>query len=580
MPGAATETELGARPNAPVPRHRRLARLVVLVGILLIVLILAGAAVRGRGRVARNVTLAGAPIGGMSRPELATHVRGLAARYARATVVVRTKGGTLELTAAEIGLAVDRTKTVSSALAVGHGGNPVARLWVWARSLLGSRRAPVRVTFDRAALHQLVATRDPGVHTAAVEPSLATHNNRVVAVDGKPGKGLNPRAVISALPRAATRGLPIVMQGPRGSVPPRFQLADAQKLVAKAEALTSKPLPVSAGSTTIDVPTSILRSWIRALPGPDELGLGMDEAGAGTDLNRLLGGAGTDPVDAGFTVSGGVVQVTPGHAGTACCTAEAPARVAAALASRPTNGVPVELPLKEVQPRRTVDEARKLGVQEQVSTFSTHHNPGEPRVQNIHKVADIIRGTVLEPGQSVSVNGKLGPRTAAKGYLEAPVIGEGSRFSTDIGGGISQFATTMFNAAFFAGMDVTEYSAHGLYISRYPYGREATLSFPHPDLIVKNNSPYGVLIWTSYTATDITVSFYSTHWVDAEQTNQTKVEKPAIAPADRDPAKPPIGPCVAVTTERTRRYVSDGRTTTDKFYAYYRPEEGASCPPR
>ena len=201
-------------------------------------------------------------------------------------------------------------------------------------------------------------------------------------------------------------------------------------------------------------------------------------------------------------------------------------------------------------------------------------------MQNIHKVADIIRGTVLEPGQSVSVNGKLGPRTAAKGYVEAPVIGEGSRFSTDIGGGISQFATTMFNAAFFAGMDITEYSAHGLYISRYPYGREATLSFPHPDLIVKNNSPYGVLIWTSYTATDITVSFYSTHWVDVEQSNQTKVEKPAIAPADRDPAKPPIGPCVAVTTERTRHYVSDGHTTTDNFYAYYRPEEGASCPPR
>src|SRR5438876_2302962 len=100
MPGVATETEPDARPNAPVPRHRRLARLVVLVGILLIVLILAGAAVRGRGRVARNVTLAGAPIGGMSRSELATHVRSLAARYAHATVVVRTKGGKLELTAA------------------------------------------------------------------------------------------------------------------------------------------------------------------------------------------------------------------------------------------------------------------------------------------------------------------------------------------------------------------------------------------------------------------------------------------------------------------------------------------------
>src|SRR5437764_11117236 len=112
MPGAATETELSARPNAPVLRHRRLARLAFLVGILLIVLILAGAAVRGRGRVARNVTLAGASIGGMSRAELTTHVRSLASRYGTATVLVRTKGGEVELPAPEIHLAVDRAKTV------------------------------------------------------------------------------------------------------------------------------------------------------------------------------------------------------------------------------------------------------------------------------------------------------------------------------------------------------------------------------------------------------------------------------------------------------------------------------------
>src|SRR4051812_48741916 len=130
MPGAATQIEPDARPKAPLPRQRRLVRLVVFVGIFLIVLILAGAAVRGRGRVARNVTLAGAPIGGMSRSELTAHVRGMASRYARATVVVRTTGGKVELTAPEITLAIDTGRTVRSALAVGHAGNPVARLWV------------------------------------------------------------------------------------------------------------------------------------------------------------------------------------------------------------------------------------------------------------------------------------------------------------------------------------------------------------------------------------------------------------------------------------------------------------------
>ena len=580
MPGAATEAETAAPSDAPSVPHRRLVRLGLAGGIVIIVLILVGVAMNAHGKVANNVTLAGKRIGGLQRGELTARVRALALRYERANVEVRTKGGKVQLAASEIGLAVEKKKTVDAALAAGHGRNPLSRVWAWLRSQVGVRHASVKVTFDRQPVYELVTQRDPGSHTAAVEPSLTSHNNHITAVDGKPGRGLNPWSVIRALPKAAGRGLPIVVEARRGKVPARFRLSDAQRLVSKAEALTSKPLPVSAGDTTIDVPTTILRSWIRALPAEKELILGMDEAGAGHDLSRLLGSAGTDPADAGFVVSGGTVQITPGKAGTACCTSEAPARVANALASRPPNNQPVQLPLKVVEPRRTVDEARKLGIQEQVSTFTTHHNPGEPRVSNIHRIADTIRGSVIEPGQSLSINNKVGPRTAAKGYVEAPVIGEGTRFSTDIGGGISQFATTMFNAAFFAGMDVTEYSAHGLYISRYPYGREATLSYPHPDLVVKNNSPYGVLVWTSYTATDITVSFWSTHWVDADQTNQTKVEKPAIAPPDRDPAKPPIGPCVAVTTERTRRYVSDGHTRTDNFYAYYRPEEGASCPPR
>ena len=70
-----------------------------------------------------------------------------------------------------------------------------------------------------------------------------------------------------------------------------------------------------------------------------------------------------------------------------------------------------------------------------------------------------------------------------------------------VGGGISQFATTTFNAAFFGGLDLVEYQSHSIYISRYPYGREATLSFPKPDLVIGNNTPYGVLIWPTYTGT-------------------------------------------------------------------------------
>jgi vancomycin resistance protein YoaR len=182
---------------------------------------------------------------------------------------------------------------------------------------------------------------------------------------------------------------------------------------------------------------------------------------------------------------------------------------------------------------------------------------------NIHRIADLIQGQVIAPGATFSINDFVGPRTAAKGFVDAPVIDEHYNFSTDIGGGISQFATTIFNAAFFSGLDIPSYFMHGIYISRYPYGRESTISFPDPDVRIRNNTPYGVLIWPTYTDTSITVTMYSTKWVSGDQTGQTTTPK---------------GPCTQVVTERTRTYVDGRKPTIDHFSGLYSPTEGVECP--
>jgi vancomycin resistance protein YoaR len=130
-----------------------------------------------------------------------------------------------------------------------------------------------------------------------------------------------------------------------------------------------------------------------------------------------------------------------------------------------------------------------------------------------------------------------------------------------VGGGISQFATTLFNAAFFGGLDFDTYQAHSIYITRYPYGREATLSFPSPDLIIRNTTPHPVYIWTEYTDTSITVSLWSTRYATGAQTGQSTS---------------PAGACTRVRTERTRTY-ADGHRAVDSVYATYQPGEGQGC---
>ena len=96
---------------------------------------------------------------------------------------------------------------------------------------------------------------------------------------------------------------------------------------------------------------------------------------------------------------------------------------------------------------------------------------------------------------------------------------------------------------------------------RYPRGREATLSYPHPDLQIKNTTPYGILIWPEYTDTDLTVHLYSTHYVDVQV---------------GEPYTQPSGRCTKYISPRTRTYV-DGRVAHDTVFARYRPAEGVDC---
>ena len=186
--------------------------------------------------------------------------------------------------------------------------------------------------------------------------------------------------------------------------------------------------------------------------------------------------------------------------------------------------------------------------------FTTYHDAGGARITNIHRMADLVRGAVIAPGASFSINDHVGERTAEKGFVAAGAIRDGQHVE-EIGGGVSQFATTMFNAAYFAGLQIDTSQAHSEYFDRYPRGREATMGFPAPDLAFTNDTPYGIMIWTSYTETSLTVTLYSTPYATAEQTGIVDGTS---------------GKCTTVTTTRTITY-PDGRTAQDKFRATYRP---------
>jgi vancomycin resistance protein YoaR len=151
-----------------------------------------------------------------------------------------------------------------------------------------------------------------------------------------------------------------------------------------------------------------------------------------------------------------------------------------------------------------------MGIEERLATFTTTFSSSNaPRVNNIQTLAGALDGTLIPPGGQFSFNGAIGPRTAEKGYQEAGTIVDG-RLVPTLGGGICQVCTTLFNTVFLSGLPVDQRSNHSFYISHYPTGRDATVSWGGPDFKFTNDTSAWVLIATGYSSSSVTISLYGT----------------------------------------------------------------------
>ncbi|BBH67866.1 hypothetical protein ACTI_45510 [Actinoplanes sp. OR16] len=248
-----------------------------------------------------------------------------------------------------------------------------------------------------------------------------------------------------------------------------------------------------------------------------------------------------DKGDASFTATTAGVERRAGTGGWSVDTTSAVAALTAAAGSgRPEATVPTTPRPAGTQP------ADLAGVDQLIGSFTTYHGCCQPRVTNIHLIARTVDGTVVAPGATFSLNERAGERTRAKGYVPAPAI-VGGELHDELGGGVSQFSTTLFNAVWFAGLPSLKHQPHTKYISRYPAGREATLDWGNIDNVFRNDTAVPIVIRARTTATSVTVALYG-HTGDRTVDSVT---------GPRTPSGPDGGFSVSVT----RTIHDDGRTT-------------------
>jgi vancomycin resistance protein YoaR len=545
---------------------RWLWRAIVSVPLVVLTLVLTAVAAWGIDRlvhvdqVNRNVTLDGVAIGGFNVAELDALLEQMAAQQAGDTAVINAPAYSIAVTNAEAGISLDIAATRAAALQAGRDEGPVPSFSSW----LTAMRKPVEVspvyTVDVDVATDMIRSAPGWVRVPPTEPSFTAASGEYAVTPGSDGEYIDPDAAAEALASEVAFGRPpFTVDVPWSPMAPRYGEDDVAQALQAAADLTDTDLAVRLNGNSAYLGRTTLTRWVDSAVGPDGLVPVFNEERVTESLDRLLTGYTSRFPQPVYLVED--KQVTYGLDGPPAmeCCDDGAAELLYAEAQRGGNAF-VFLPTKPVEEDGGTARVETLGITQLVSEFTTNHACCESRVTNIHRIADIVRGAIIQPGERFSVNDFVGERTREKGFVAAGAIQQG-HFKDDVGGGVSQFATTLFNAAFFAGLDFDDYQSHTIYISRYPYGREATINYPDVDLAVVNNTPYGVLIWTAYDDTSITVEMYSTkHW-EVEQTDQRSWRS---------------GACRSVETFRTRTG-PDGEVLEDSVKARYRPGEGLDC---
>jgi vancomycin resistance protein YoaR len=452
------------------------------------------------GDVMPGVDVEGVDVAGKSEDDAFAELSALAAQLE--TEPLRATLGDRELVADSslLEMNVDELATLQAARHAGRSRNPIEQTLGSVLRRFRADEVPLKVTYSEPGFEGVLDGWEREAANGGVEGSLQFDGTNVIPVEPVGGTGLLRDEAEELLAAELTSPRRDAVTLPVGDVTPKITSAEVARAAERArELLTGNHDIVTNGVTVSITPEQLVTALATRAEGTS-LELTIDPEKLRAALGDALAAVEQAPVDASFQVTtANTVEVVPSVNGRQIDLA---AVGDAILGGNRT----INAPVTEVAPERDTAWAQSLGIKEQVSTFTTRHNAGEERVKNIHRGADLLNNTVVEPGATFSLNDTLGPRTAERGFVVAPVFyGE---FTEDVGGGVSQLATTTFNAIWWGGYEDVYHKPHTIYISRYPMGREATVNYPSVDLKFRNNTNAGVLIRTSYSASSITVTFY------------------------------------------------------------------------
>ena len=451
--------------------------------------------------VPRGTVVVDTSIGGRS-PADAEQVL-LTAFPSQAPLQLRIDNRTYRLARADV--RVDAAATVAAA--VGDRWNPVSLV----RMLTGSSRTPV-LQYDDTALTDALLTFAAKTDRAPRNANVDLETLEIT--ESKPGARLDIAQAKQAVLDAVARGSRLI------DLTRVSQPAVVTELVAQ-RALRDIALPAIAESVTVlfDLPdgtqrtstitADTIRDALSFVPSGALLEPRLDGDVLRRDVDQAVFDVQKPAVDATFDMVGESVTIIPSRNGFGVTSASLAADVLKVL-QRAGSERTVELALGAIAPSFSTADAEALNIRDRVSWYRQRFPAARYRTINIGTAAKRINGTLLQPGEIFSMNDTVKERTEENGYTEGWIIGPDGIFKKDLGGAVSTITTAVFNAAWFAGVELVEHRAHSIYMSRYAPGREATVLWGSFDMKFKNTLTNPIYITTELQSTSITVTFWGT----------------------------------------------------------------------
>jgi vancomycin resistance protein YoaR len=478
----------------------------VVGGVGVILAILVGLAFAGsRSELAAGTQVAGVDVGGLTKREAVAKLDALFERRSDDPVEFVAGTESYRLAANQLAVEPDWNAAVAAAGRAGDGFGPLRGFRRLRARVFGAEVLP-QLAVSNAALEYALDQIGDDVDREPRNAALVRRGLRFEVAPERTGARLDRDAAAEVIVRAlgqvermsGATALPVQVTSP--AVSAEMLLGAAQR----ARVAVSAPLLLRAAGRSFRLPRWRIAELL-SLPRGGTTKLAIGGTAADAYFRSLSARVGRPAQDADFAVYGDAVQVVPARTGLELNVPQA-ARAIVQASTRPTNRV-AQLTIARAAPERTTADALAMGIDRRMSSYKTYYSGTSDRITNLQLGVRDLDGTLVPPAGTFSLNDAIGERTVERGFRPAPVI-IGTEYAEEVGGGTSQVATTAFNAAWEAGLRITERHPHSLYISRYQLGRDATVYWPSLDLKFVNDTEKWVLVKGFAEGDGISIAIY------------------------------------------------------------------------